>query len=83
MKWIGRIVAVLCIWLAIDMFDSRNFIQAAISVILFLAGVSTLTSEFETDFWQKATKVCSRTALVITIILLVKIFILDRFLFVG
>ncbi len=73
MKWISRIIGIVCIIYAIKTFEFGEIHGMFISSILFLIGINGLFMDSETEKLRKIGKYSSRFALILTIFLLVKV----------
>ncbi|MGI8545564.1 MAG: hypothetical protein ACR2MD_19075 [Aridibacter sp.] len=76
MKWISRIIGIICIVYAIYTADFREIHGLLISGILFLIGVKGLFTECENESLDKIGKYSSRLALILSIFLIIKVFII-------
>ncbi|MGI8668380.1 MAG: hypothetical protein ACR2J3_00865 [Aridibacter sp.] len=76
MKWISRIIGIVCIIYAIYTADFREIHGMLISSILFLVGINGLFMDCEQENLRKIGKYSSRIALALTIFLLIKVFII-------
>jgi hypothetical protein len=76
MKWISRIIGVVCIIYAIYTADFREIHGMLISSILFLVGINGLFMDCEKKNLRKIGKYSSRIALLLTIFLMIKVFII-------
>lgn len=76
MKWISRIIGIVCIIYAINTFSFGETHGMLISSILFLVGLNGLFMDCETEKLRKIGKYSSRIALLFTIFLIIKVFII-------
>lgn len=76
MKWISRIIGIVCIIYAIYTADFREIHGLLISLILFLIGINGLSMDSEKEILKKIGKYSSRFALLLTVFLLVKVFVI-------
>ncbi len=72
-KIIQRIFGVLFILIAIYTMDFSHWIGAGLFFTLFLSGAGSILKASESEFNQKLATVCSRTAFVISIIMLLRL----------
>lgn len=76
MKLIGKIIGVFCIFYGIYTFSLTNIVQAGVSTVLCLIGIASLFADTESENLKKVRNFANRTALIISILLLIKVFIL-------
>ncbi len=76
MKWISRIIGIVCIIYAIYTADFSETHGMLTSGILFLIGLNGLFMDCETENLKKVGKYSSRLALILTIFLMIKVFII-------
>lgn len=76
MKWISRIIGIICIIYAIYTADFREIHGLLISSILFLIGINGLFMDCEKKNLRKIGKYSRRFALLLTVFLLIKVFVI-------
>lgn len=76
MKWTSRIIGIICIIYAIYTADFREIHGMLISSILFLVGLNGLFMDCEKENLRKIGKYSSRFALLLTVFLLIKVFVI-------